>query len=146
LFEGRLNKISGLGAAILFSAIPFLALNPFSILVSSSTITLRVVDLEGILLWTGAAIGWTGILRATKPLPKKMVIGTLLWVTPLFYMMEMEATTGLIQVSLGLDSSTVYGLQVGSIVLGIVLYLRGYKEFKESRIRSKLLQTSPTGQ
>lgn len=138
LLEGRLNLFSGIGLAILLSSVTFSVLtrNPSTVLVHDTSVTLRVLDVEYLAIWSGALIGLAGVFLSFRP-PRKTILGSALWISLLFYGVEILPLTG---VNLGALSvplfDTVLGAEIGVFLSGLVLTVWGLQERRISRARS----------
>lgn len=138
LLEGRLNMFSGIGIATILSSLTFSVLtrNPSMVLVHDSSVTLRVLDVEYLAIWSGALIGLAGVFLTLRP-PRKTILGSAVWVSLLFLIVEIFPVIGWnpSTLSLPLSDSVIAG-ETGAFLSGLFLILWGLRESRISRARS----------
>lgn len=140
LLEGRLNTFSGTGLAILLGSVTLSALakSPSTVIVQNPSLTLRVVDLQYFGIWAGTLTFLAGVFLTIRP-PGKIILGSALWVSLLFYLFEILPLSGWNPSSLSpLLSAPVFEAETGAFLSGLVLVVGGFWENRITRAESSL--------
>ena len=135
LVEGRLNVFSGLGVAMLIGSVSLqiMVRNPSALLLHGPTLTLSVLDVEFLTLYTSALVGLSGVVLTVKT-PKKTTVGIAVWVSVLLYLITIPSLTGWSQNILpSVISESLFAFEIGAILTGLALMLWGFKDRRISR-------------
>jgi hypothetical protein len=135
LLEGRLNMFSGTGLAFLLGSVTLSVLTktPSAVIVQNPSVTLRVIDLQYFGMWAGALIGLAGVFLTFRP-PRKIVLGSALWVSLLFYLFGILPLTGWNPINLSpLLFAPVFEAEIGAFILGLLLVVSGLWENRITR-------------
>lgn len=130
LFEGRLNKLSGLGIGMLLGSvtIQILVRNTSTVLVHNPTLTLSVLDIEYLTLYTGAIAGFAGVIMTMKP-PRKATVGSAVWVSLFLYLITIPSLTAWNQNALPtVISSSLYAFEALAFLSSLILMIWGFQE------------------
>lgn len=142
LLEGRLNMFSGAGLAIMLGSVTLTVLtkNPSTVVVQNASVTLSLLDLQYFGIWAGVVIGLAGIFLALRP-PRKIILGSAMWVALLFYLVEILPITGWNPSTISpLLFAPVFEAETGAFLSGLILVVGGLWENRITRGESGLLR------
>lgn len=140
LFAGRFNMLSGLGLAMLLGSVTLqlLVRGSSTVLIHNPTLTVSVLDIEYLTLYTGAIAGLSGVVLTMRP-PKKTIVGIAVWVSILLYMITIPNLTGWNQNALPISiSNSLYALETGTFLSGLILMIWGFLERRISRVKPSI--------
>lgn len=130
LFEGRVNMLSGLGIAMLLGSVSLqiIVRNPSTVLIHNPILTLSVLDVDYLTLYTSAIVGLSGIVLTVKP-PKKTTVGIAVWVSVLLYLITIPSLTGWSQNTFPIAvSNSLFAFEIGALLSGLTMMIWGLQQ------------------